>query len=152
MTDVPKLDDRARESLARSFVEAIPHSRALGLRLVGIGAGEARMEVPWDPRLVGDPETGALHGGVVTALLDSCCGSAVMLHPSAPQGTATIDLRIDYMRPSTPGTALSAHAVCYHVTRSVAFVRATAHEGDAGDPVAMATGAFTVDRGRGAAE
>jgi uncharacterized protein (TIGR00369 family) len=136
--------DKAR--IARQFIEAIPFSRALGMRLDEIGEGVAVISMPWSAALVGDPNGGVVHGGAVSALMDTCGGAAVMSHPQALAATATIDLRIDYMRAATPGQRITARAYCYHVTRSVAFVRAEAWDEDRDRPVAAATGAFTVAR------
>ena len=136
-------------ALARQFIEAIPQSRMLGMRLESLGDGRVTMTMPYDIRFVGDPATGVLHGGAVSALMDTASGAAVMCHPAAPVSTATLDLRIDYFRPATPGQTITARAECYHVTRSVAFVRVTATDDDETRPVAAATGAFTLDRPRG---
>ena len=134
-----------RLKIARQFIEAIPHSRDLGMTLTDMEDGVAVITMPYDERLIGDPETGVISGGAVSAVMDTCCGAAVMSHPANMGGTATIDLRIDYMRAATPGQTITARAVCYHVTRSVAFVRATATDDDADNPGSTATGAFTVE-------
>jgi len=136
--------DRAK--MARLFIEAIPHANALGLKLAEIGDGVAEILLPYSEQIVGDPKTGVIHGGAVSAAMDTCCGAAVMSHPSAPGGTATIDLRIDYMRAATPGQTITTRATCYHVTRSVAFVRAVASDEDTDRPVATAAGSFTVEQ------
>jgi uncharacterized protein (TIGR00369 family) len=134
-----------KSKIARQFMEAIPHARALGMRLTLVSEGKAEIEMDYDARFIGDPETGVIHGGAISALMDTCCGAAAMSHPAAPGGTATISLRIDYMRPATPGQMIRAHAECYHITRSVAFVRARAMDADDAFPVATATGTFTVE-------
>ena len=132
--------------MARRFIEAIPYAKALGMQLTDIGDGTAVITMPYDKKLIGDPETGVIHGGAVSAVMDTCCGAAVMSHPKAPGGTATIDLRIDYMRAAVPGQTIITTATCYHITRTVAFVRATAVDDDSDNPVATATGSFTVEK------
>ena len=140
-----------RTTIAQQFISALPHARALGMRIEEIGDGVVVMSMPWDARFVGDPATGVLHGGALSSLMDTASGAAVMAHRSAPASTATLDLRLDYFRPATPGQTIVARAECYQVTRSVAFVRVTAVDDDTSRPVAAATGAFTVDRPKGGA-
>lgn len=130
--------------MASQFIQALPHALALGMKLEQLDAGMAEISMPYTDKIVGDPKSGVVHGGAVSALMDTCCGAAVMSHPSNLAATATIDLRIEYLRAATPGQQIVARATCYHVTRSVAFVRATATDDDTAVPVASATGTFTV--------
>lgn len=129
----------------QDFLDALPHAKALGMKVAEIGEAEASLSMEWAPYLVGDPDTGVIHGGAVSALLDTCSGTAVMLHPSRPLMTATIDLRVDYLRSAHPHERITAKAVCYHVTRSVAFVRVTANDETGGVPVATGAGTFTLE-------
>lgn len=133
-----------KAAIAKQFIAAIPHSNELGMTVDVVDAGRAVLSLAYDKRFVSDPDTGVLHGGVVTALLDTAMGTAVVSHPQSTSGTATIDLRIDYMRAATPGQRITAKAECYRVTRAVAFVRATAYD-ESDEPVATAAGAFTVE-------
>ena len=119
-----------------------------GLRLDRAAPGEAWSSLPYRPVFVGDTETGVLHGGVVTAMLDESCGMAVQLALDGKRAIATLDLRIDYQKPATPGLDIKAHSFCYRVTRSIAFVRSTAYQESEDDPVATATACFMIGANR----
>ena len=140
----------------RNFVQAMnqgsPHAIALKMETVSIDATGALLRVPYDEKLIGDPETGVIAGGVVTALLDHACGQAVHTMLTEFKTIATLDLRIDYMRPAEPGLALYGRARCYKLTRSVAFVRAWAYDRDSEDPVAAAQAAFMLDTATGSSK
>ena len=141
-------DDHAR-AFGAAFIQAMPQARALGLELMKVGDAEAVIRAPYSPDLVGDPETGVIAGGVITTLLDQTCGQAVWNALRSPTSVATLDLRIDYMRAAEPGLDVFAHAHCYKVTRSVAFVRAQAYDRDPSDPIATAQAAFILDANAG---
>jgi uncharacterized protein (TIGR00369 family) len=132
------------ESINRFLTDSVPHNRELGLHVVELGAEEATMRLPYAEKLVGNPETGVLHGGAVTTLIDATCGISVFMKMKRMARIATLDLRIDYLHPATPGKDLLARAECYKLTRAVAFVRALAHHGYPDDPVASAQGTFII--------
>lgn len=129
-------------------LDGLPFARELGMRLISSGDGEAVLSIPYDPRMIGDPESRVISGGVVTALLDTCGGVAVMASRTRPVSAATLDLRIDYMRPATPERVLYARASCFRETRSITFVRASAYHDTPDAPVATAIGAFMVENRR----
>lgn len=136
--------------MARHMVETVPQASALGFQLVSVETDRGAIRVPWRADLVGDPDTQVIAGGVVTALLDHCCGLAItygsMDRDNGPFGTATLDLRIDYMRPARAQAAVTAEAHCYKRTRTIAFVRAQAYDTDPSDPIATAQAAFILKR------
>lgn len=140
------VDDKAEQlsRLDQGFTGAIPHNRALGLRFLDFAHGEAQLLLPYAPELVGNPETGVLHGGAISSLLDAACGAAVFLKLASPTPIATLDLRIDYLKMGTPGRDVVCKARCYKVTRNVAFVRGIAYHDDEDDPIAAAAGSFII--------
>jgi uncharacterized protein (TIGR00369 family) len=137
------------EQLARAIAERRSlYGRASGLRIDRAERGEAWYSLPYQSVFAGDTESGVIHGGVVTAMLDESCGMAVQLALDGSRSIATLDLRIDYQKPAKPGLDIKAHAICYHVTRSIAFVRATAYQDTEQDPVATAAACFMVGANR----
>ena len=128
---------------------AVPHAMELGIQVVAIENNTATMKLAYQDRLVGNPETGILHGGVITTLIDSVCGIAVFTALPKFVPIATLDLRIDYLKPATPRKDLLARGYCYKVTRNVAFARGIAFHDDADDPIANAVCTFLIDTGGG---
>ncbi|MBX9460113.1 MAG: PaaI family thioesterase [Brevundimonas sp.] len=138
-------------SLLPQLASGAAHTHALGFEFDRLEGDRVRIRVPWREDLVGDPDTGVLAGGLVTALLDHVGGLAVWIALDRFEPIATLDLRVDYMRPAEPRRELIAEARCYRLTRSIAFVRAWAFEDEPDDPVAAAQATYVLSA-RGARE
>lgn len=146
--DVPSygLGEDALERV-RAMMKWTPHGRALGLEVTRLERGKVWGRAPYRPELVGDPQTGVIAGGVITTFLDHLCGMAAVAAMKEPSIVATIDIRIDYMRPAEPGRDVLAEAHCTKLGRNVAFVRAVAYEDSPDNPIANATSTFMVNAG-----
>ncbi|WP_439815764.1 PaaI family thioesterase [Zavarzinia sp. CC-PAN008] len=126
----------------------VPYGAALGMKLVEVTSARATLSLPWREDLVGDPASGVLHGGVITALMDSACGIAVFAALTEMTAIATLDLRIDYLKPARPHATVYAACHCYKVTSTIAFIRGIAHQGDLDDPIAHCAATFMLGANR----
>lgn len=131
-----------RRMAAKVFFSRIPHSRRLGLRVVDADSVTIEAELPYQQHAVGNPWTGFLHSGAIATLIDQTCGTAASLAVYPPSMVATLDLRLDWVRPATPGLAVRARAECIRITRHILFIQCVAYDKDAGDPVVRAAGTF----------
>jgi uncharacterized protein (TIGR00369 family) len=127
------------------FVETLAsraHGGMLGLRYVDHGDDWAELAIDYDEKLVGDEATGVLASGPILALMDMATSLSIWIRQKQFRAQATLDLRVDYIRPATPGRAVIGRGECYRITRSVAFIRGVAHDGDPADPVAHVAGTY----------
>lgn len=118
------------------------HNAAIGVRYSAHGADWAELILPYDVGLAADWSQGVLASGPIITMMDLATSFAVWLRKGHFTNQATLDLRVDYMRPAIPGTDVIGRGECYRLTHNIAFVRGLAHQGNAVDPVAHVAGTF----------
>lgn len=118
------------------------HGGRLGLRHHAHGQDWVELALPYDTALIGDVESGVLASGPILTMMDMATSMAIWLKLGRFRPQATLDLRIDYLRPATPGRTVIGRGECYRITRSIAFIRGQAHDGDAADPLAHVAGTY----------
>lgn len=136
-------------ALASHMVDYAPYSAALGMRYVSSSPGHGLILLPWRADLTGTDGSEILAPGALTALIDHTCGLAIMAGFGTAANPATLDLRIDHMRPAVPRADVSCAAHCYKATRTIAFLRAEAWDVTREDPIATAQAAFVLNRREG---
>ncbi|MGL5999863.1 MAG: PaaI family thioesterase [Pseudomonas proteolytica] len=136
MTDSPLLERAAR------FVSALRHCQVLGIEVHAANAEGMTLRLPYSPQIVGDPQTGIIHGGALTSLMDTACGMATLCVLPEFEVCPTLDLRIDYMHPAEPHKTVFGFAQCYRVTSDVIFTRGFAYQDDPQQPIAHVVGTF----------
>lgn len=130
-----------------TFARRVGHGAALQIDYVAHGEDWAELVLPYAPALVGVEETGVIASGPIISLMDMATSVAIWIRRGRFQPQATLDMRVDYLRPATPGRAVIGRGECHHLSRNIAFVRGTAHDGDAVDPIAHVTATFMSTEG-----
>jgi uncharacterized protein (TIGR00369 family) len=128
--------------LFTGYASRVGHGGALGIHYVGHGEDWVELGLDYRPELVGVAETGVLASGPIISLMDMAASMAVWVRLGRFRHQATLDMRVDYMRPAEAERTVVGRAECYRATSSIAFVRGVAHHGDPGDPVANVAATF----------
>ncbi|MGH8461418.1 MAG: PaaI family thioesterase [Stenotrophobium sp.] len=129
-------------ALGTRFSTAVPHVRELGICVGDVCAEHVDANLPFREDWLGDPLRGLIHTGVITTLVDSVSGVAVLAKLERYEPVATLDLRMDYLRPALRDLALNCRAECYRVSTHIAFVRARVWQDDVDAPVATSQSVF----------
>ena len=135
-------DDKTILIMANRFLSAIPHCQTLGMSIVSADQTGITIELPWSEQIVGNRETGVIHSGAVTTLMDTSCGISTVAALPSPEACPTLDLRIDHMTTPEPRKSLFATVEAYRVTRNIIFTRGTAWQGNPDNSIAHAVGTF----------
>ena len=128
-----------------ALMRSVGHGRALGLDYRASGDNWIELALPWREELVGVAESGILASGAVVSLVDTAGGASIWIALGHFQPIVTIDLRLDYLRPSIRNETVIARCECYKLTHSIGFVRGVAHSGHEGHPIAQAMGTFMLN-------
>ena len=127
---------------AQRFLSVLRHCQVLGLQVQDATAEGLTLRLPYSPQIVGNPETGVIHGGAITTLMDTTCGISTVCVLPEFEICPTLDLRVDYMRPAEPGKDVFGFAECYRVTENIIFTRGYAYQDNPDEPIAHVVGAF----------
>ena len=123
------------------------HNKLIGVQYHAHGHGWAELRLPYNETLIGDAETRILASGPIFTMMDMATSMSIWLKRGRFQPQATLDLRVDYLRPAEPGKDVIGRGECYHLTRSIAFVRGQAHDGNPDRPIAHVAGTYMFTAG-----
>ena len=140
ITDGERFDPAQFFELARK----VGHGSALGMEFQDSGENWTELCLPWREELVGVPDSGILASGAIVSLIDTASGTAVWAALGKFIPLATIDMRIDYLRPAFKGESVFARCECTKLTSRIAFTRGTAHVGDPAKPIAYSASTFMI--------
>lgn len=133
--------------LAARMMTRHGHGGWLGLDYRAHGPDWVELTLPWREELIGNEDSGVLASGPIISLMDNATSMSAWTLCGRFVPHATLDLRIDYMRAAVPGRTVIGRGECYKLTRTIAFIRGIAHDGDPDDPVAHVAGTFMATHG-----
>ena len=132
--------EHARRAGPNAILAAVPYCAWLGLS-ARLDGGTLILDMPFDPKLVGNPVLPALHGGVIGSLLETAALMQTIWETDTATMPKPVDITIDYLR-SARAVASHARGQVVRQGRRVVAARAEMWQDDADRPVASFRGHF----------
>jgi len=155
MSDQKKSFDKIWKILRELYEHKIPFNKVLGLQVESLKMEDVRVKFEMKDDFIGNYVQGILHGGVISAVLDTTGGLTASLgvlqkmkgHTAEEIGKnltkiGTIDLRIDYLRPGK-GDYFIATGSIMRAGRRVSVTRMELYN-DQNLLIAVGTGTYIV--------
>lgn len=146
------LDEARLSKLKRWFEKGIPFNAFVGLQIDALERGRSVIRIPWNANLIGDPSRPAVHGGVLSMLVDTAGGAACFaMLDSDDDRVSTVDLRVDYLRPG-PAEDLVCEANIVRMGNRMGVTRMHIHAGalpkpgEDASPIATGTAVYNIVR------
>jgi uncharacterized protein (TIGR00369 family) len=102
--------------------------QTLDLKLEDVGKGSARMRMPFRAAVTNG--TGAIHGGAIVSLCDTCFYIALASIYGRDQNTATAALSCNFLAPARPPHDLIADAIVLKSGRRICYGEVHVRSGD----------------------
>lgn len=112
-----------RDQVLHAMEHLVPFNRLLGIRGESVSPGRAVLVLPVREDFVGDVRRPALHGGVLSSLIDTAGGLAAWSALGDDEMVSTVDLRVDYLEPAGLRGPLRAEAELVRKGNRVCHVR-----------------------------
>ncbi|QSP94142.1 PaaI family thioesterase [Marinobacter salinisoli] len=135
------MNDTIRRNRVTRFIGTLNQAQELRLSVEDAREGQLVLCLPYSDQIIGNPETGVIHGGAITTLMDTASGSVILCALDEFELCPTLDLRVDYMRPAEPRKPVFARAETYKITRNIIFTRCEAFQ-ENGETIANCVGTF----------
>ncbi|MDX5298927.1 MAG: PaaI family thioesterase [Gammaproteobacteria bacterium] len=136
------MSDEVLLGRTQRFIATLRQCQLLGIEVMSAITNELTLRLPYSAQIVGNPETGIIHGGAITTLMDTASGTVVICALPEFELCPTLDLRVDYMRPARPHEPVYARATAYRVTRNIIFTRCEAYQAGDEGPIAHCVATF----------
>lgn len=111
------------DDILRFVQEQVPFNKLLGIQGESVAPGRAVLSLPVREDHLGDVRRPALHGGVVSALIDTAGGIAAWTTLGAGESVSTVDLMVDFLEPARVAGPLRAEAELIRKGNRVCHVR-----------------------------
>ena len=138
-------NQRKLDAIRHFMAHEVPFNRFLGIQIMELDIGMTTMAIPYQEHLLGDASRPALHGGVLSSLIDVAGGTALLTTVEKGDRLSTLDLRVDYLRPAGKAE-LKAKATVLRVGKRAGVVQIRVTSGPDEIHVAEGTGVYQIKR------